>query len=64
MADNTPTLVSGRTSASKRAQFVATGFAIAAAAMMIAGALAMYMARRHASGIHPGSEWLNGLKGS
>tara|TARA_B110000003_G_C16555802_1_gene498377 strand:- start:393 stop:986 length:594 start_codon:yes stop_codon:yes gene_type:complete len=61
MADNTPTLVSGEPQR-PRAQFVATGFAIAAAAMMVAGALGMYMARRHASGIHPGSEWLNGLK--
>jgi len=29
--------------------------------MMMAGALGLYMARRHASGPHPGHDWLNGL---
>lgn len=43
-----------------RRQFVATGFAVAAGAMMVAGALAFYMARRHASGSTPGLDWLEG----
>ena len=43
-----------------RGQLVATGFAIAAGAMAVAGALGQYMARRHASGIDPGHEWLAG----
>jgi heme/copper-type cytochrome/quinol oxidase subunit 3 len=29
--------------------------------MMMAGALGLYMARRHASGPHPGHDWLDGL---
>ncbi len=41
-------------------QLVATGFAIAAGAMMIGALLGFYLARRHASGIDPGNEWLAG----
>ena len=43
-----------------RSQLVGTGFAIAAGAMAVAGALGHYMARRHASGIDPGHDWLAG----
>ena len=43
-----------------RSQLVGTGFAIAAGAMAVAGALGHYMARRHASGIDPGHDWLDG----
>ena len=43
-----------------RSQLVGTGFAIAAGAMAVAGALGHYMARRHASGMDPGHEWLAG----
>ncbi len=43
-----------------RRQLVATGFAVAAGAMMIGSLLAFYLARRHASGIDPGNEWLGG----
>ena len=43
-----------------RSQLVGTGFAIAAGAMAVAGALGHYMARRHASGMDPGHEWLSG----
>ncbi len=43
-----------------RRQLVATGFAIAAGAMMIGALLGFYLARRHASGIDPGHEWLAG----
>ena len=60
MADTTPTLASGHAQR-PRAQLVATGFACAACAMMMAGALGLYMARRHASGHHPGHDWLDGL---
>lgn len=42
-----------------RSQLVATGFAIAAGSMAVAGALGHYMARRHAS-VDPGHEWLAG----
>ena len=60
MTDTTPTLVSGDPQR-PRAQLVATGFACAACSMMMAGALGLYMARRHASGPHPGHDWLDGL---
>lgn len=60
MTDTTPTLVLGDPQR-PRAQLVATGFACAACSMMMAGALGLYMARRHASGPHPGHDWLNGL---
>lgn len=43
-----------------RSQLVGTGFAVAAGAMAVAGALGHYMARRHASGIDPGHDWLAG----
>ena len=43
-----------------RSQLVGTGFAIAAGAMAVAGALGHYMARRHASGFDPGHDWLAG----
>ena len=56
----TPALASGRPQR-PRTQLVATGFACAAISMMMAGALGFYMARRHASGPHPGSDWLDGL---
>ncbi|MBJ83415.1 MAG: hypothetical protein CL462_10985 [Acidimicrobiaceae bacterium] len=60
MTDTTPTLASGGPQR-PRAQLVATGFACAACSMMMAGGLGLYMARRHASGPHPGHDWLNGL---
>ena len=60
MSDTTPTLASGRPQR-RRTQIVATGFASAVCAMMMAGALGFYMARRHASGPHPGQDWLDGL---
>ena len=60
MSDTTPTLASGQAQR-PRAQLVATGFACAATSMMMAGALGFYMARRHASGPHPGHDWLDGL---
>ena len=60
MVDTTPTLASGGPQR-PRAQLVATGFACAACSMMMAGGLGLYMARRHASGPHPGHDWLNGL---
>ncbi len=60
MTDTTPTLVSGDPQR-PRAQLVGTGFACAACSMMMAGALGLYMARRHASGPHPGHDWLDGL---
>ena len=60
MTDTTPTLASGSPQR-PRAQLVATGFACAACSMMMAGALGLYMTRRHASGPHPGHDWLNGL---
>ena len=60
MTDTIPTLVSGDPQR-PRAQLVATGFACAACSMMMAGALGLYMARRHASGPHPGHDWLDGL---
>ena len=60
MSDITPTLASGQAQR-PRAQLVATGFACAATSMMMAGALGFYMARRHASGPHPGHDWLDGL---
>ena len=60
MTDTTPTLASGSPQR-PRAQLVATGFACAACSMMMAGGLGLYMARRHASGPHPGHDWLNGL---
>ena len=60
MTGTTPTLASGGPQR-PRAQLVATGFACAACSMMMAGALGLYMARRHASGPHPGHDWLNGL---
>lgn len=44
-----------------RSQFVATGLAVAGGSMAVAGALGLYMARRHASGPHPGHDWLDGL---
>ena len=47
MSDITPTLASGRPQR-PRTQLVATGFASAVCAMMMAGALGFYMARRHA----------------
>ena len=62
MTGTTPTLASGGPQR-PRAQLVATGFACAACSMMMAGALGLYMARRHASGPHPGHDWLNGLAG-
>ncbi len=43
-----------------RSQLVGTGFAVAAGAMAVAGALGHYMARRHASGVDPGHDWLAG----
>ena len=43
-----------------RRQLVATGFAVAGGAMMIGSLLGFYLARRHASGIDPGNEWLAG----
>ncbi|WP_419842368.1 cytochrome c oxidase subunit 3 [Candidatus Poriferisodalis sp.] len=43
-----------------RSQLVGTGFAVAAGAMAVAGALGHYMARRHASGADPGHDWLAG----
>ena len=60
MSDTTPTLASGRPQR-PRTQIVATGFASAVCAMVMAGALGFYMARRHASGPHPGQDWLDGL---
>ena len=60
MTDVTPTLASGQRQR-PRTQLVATGFASAICAMMMAGALGIYMARRHASGPHPGHDWLDGL---
>ena len=60
MSDTTPTLASGRPQRA-RAQLVGTGFACAICSMMMAGALGFYMARRHASGPHPGHDWLDGL---
>ena len=60
MSDTTPTLASGRPQR-PLTQIVATGFASAVCAMMMAGALGFYMARRHASGPHPGHDWLDGL---
>ena len=59
MTDTMPALSAGP-EPRPRSQLVATGFAIAASAMMVAGALALYMARRHASGPHPGHDWLDG----
>ncbi len=59
MTDTTPALQAGP-APRPRSQFVATGFAVAAGSMMIAGSLALYMARRHASGPHPGHDWLEG----
>lgn len=44
----------------QRRQLVGTGFAVAAAAMMVASLLGFYLARRHASGVDPGNEWLAG----
>jgi heme/copper-type cytochrome/quinol oxidase subunit 3 len=40
-----------------RSQMVATGFAVAGFAMMMAGALGWYMALRHAS-VSPGHDWI------
>ena len=60
MSDTPPTLASGQAQR-PRAQLVATGLACAATSMMMAGALGFYMARRHASGPHPGPDWLDGL---
>jgi heme/copper-type cytochrome/quinol oxidase subunit 3 len=60
MTDTMPALQAGP-APRPRAQFVATGFAVAAGSMMMAGALGLYMARRHASGPHPGHDWLDGL---
>ena len=59
MTDTMPALPAGP-APRPRAQFVATGFAVAAGSMMMAGALGLYMARRHASGPHPGHDWLDG----
>ncbi|WP_419837375.1 cytochrome c oxidase subunit 3 [Candidatus Poriferisodalis sp.] len=42
-----------------RSQLVATGFAVAAGAMAVAGALGHYMARRHLLN-DPGHEWIAG----
>lgn len=59
MTDTMPALEAGP-APRPRAQFVATGFAVAAGSMMMAGALGFYMAQRHASGPHPGADWLEG----
>jgi heme/copper-type cytochrome/quinol oxidase subunit 3 len=59
MTDTMPALQAGP-APRPRSQLVATGFAVAAGSMMMAGALGLYMARRHASGSHPGHDWLEG----
>ncbi len=59
MTDTMPALPAGPRPR-PRAQMVGTGFAVAAGSMMMAGALGLYMARRHASGPHPGHDWLDG----
>ena len=59
MSDSMPALQAGP-APRPHSQFVATGFAVAAGSMMVGGALALYVARRHASGLHPGHDWLAG----